>query len=283
MRISEINIYPVKSLKKIGLQEAIVEKRGLRHDRRWMLTDKLGMFFTQREFPKMATIAVEVSDDWVCFTAPYANELRIPVTPGSGRRQNVTIWQSTCEGEIYDDGTNQWFSDVLGTDCQLVNMPDETRRHVSERFDTGGDIVSFADGYPLLLIGESSLADLNSKLDSPLPMNRFRPNLVMTDTDAFAEDGWKKIKIGEAIFRVTKPSERCVITTVDQMRGELTGKEPLKTLASFRMAKTVFPKSYASLGLNDASVLFGENLIPETPGTTVRVGDTVEVLEERDH
>src|SRR5262245_56175257 len=251
MHISEINIYPVKSLKGIGLTEARVEKRGLTHDRRWMLTDRENIFFTQREFPKMALISVEVSEDCLRFSTLGADELRVPLAPATGDRRQVTIWQSVCEGEVYDEAVNRWFSAVLETDCQLVHMPDTTERHVSERFDSGNDIVSFADGYPLLVIGENSLADLNERLAdkdvrAPLPMNRFRPNVVVSDSDAFAEDKWARIRIGEATFRVAKPCARCVITTVDQSRGEFDGKEPLRTFAEFRAARDVYPKTFES-------------------------------------
>jgi uncharacterized protein YcbX len=163
---------------------------------------------------------------------------------------------------------------------------------VSEKFDRGDDIVSFADGYPLLLIGEGSLANVNERLHDiyrdeeygqklPLPMNRFRPNLVVQGSDPFEEDNWSRIRVGEAIFRVVKPCARCVMTTVDQARGEFDGKEPLKTISTFRMAKDVFPNSYESLGQTANAVLFGENLIPENPGTTIRIGDEIEVLETR--
>ncbi len=198
--------------------------------------------------------------------------------PETGDRRQLTIWQSICEGEVYGEAVNGWFRDVLGTDCQLVHMPDSTERHVSERFDTGGDIVSFADGYPLLLIGESSLADLNSHLPVELPMNRFRPNLVVAGSDAFAEDHWQRISIGEAEFRVVKPCARCVIPTVDQSTGRFTGKEPLKTLARLRAARDVYPGTFGSLGLSAQDAVFGQNLIPETVGGMIRVGDAVEIL-----
>ena len=278
MNLSSINIYPVKSLKGIGLTKTMVEKRGLRHDRRWMLTDKANVFFTQREFPKMATIEVTVGDDSVKFTANGSTDLIVPLMPGTQDRRQVTIWQSVCEGEVYDDGANSWFSEVLGIDCQLVYMPDATERHVNERFDTGNDIVSFADGYPLMMLGENSLAELNSRLPETLPMNRFRPNLVVAGSDAFAEGTWKRIRIGDVTFRVVKPCVRCVMTTVDQTSGEFDGKEPLKTLASYRMAKDVYPLSYEAKGLSSNGVLFGENLIPDSPGL-MAIGDTLEVLE----
>ena len=278
MHISEINIYPIKSLKGISLDSAIVEERGLRFDRRWMLTTPDGMFFTQREFPRMATMSVWIEEDGsgLGVAADRFGDVFIPFEPDTDKKQQVTIWQSVCEGEIYGAALNEWFSDVLGTDCQLVYMPDDSRRSVNSRFDRGNEVVSFADGYPLMVLSEATLDDLNMRLDEPLPMNRFRPNLVVSGAEAFAEDEWGKVRIGDAIFRSTKPCERCVITTVDQTRGEFAGKEPLKTLAAYRMAKDVIPERYESLGVGANAVLFGQNLIPETPGAAIRVGDAVE-------
>jgi len=281
MHISQINIYPIKSLKGLALQDSVVEKRGLRYDRRWMLTDPDGMFFTQREVPKMAAVTVEILGGGLRVTADGYESMEIPFEPDRGERQSVTVWQSEVEGEAYLGAISEWFSDVLSKRCQLVRMPESSERHVSEKFDTGKDIVSFADGYPLLLIGEASLEELNSRLETPVPMNRFRPNVVVTGTNPFEEDRWARIKIGEAVFRVVKPSARCVITTVDQATGEFDGKEPLKTLASFRMAKDAFPKSFESFGHNPTAVLFGENLIPESDSATISVDDEVEVIEKR--
>lgn len=292
MHISEINIYPIKSLKGISLESSPLEKRGLRFDRRWMLTDRDGMFFTQRQAPKMAAIAVEVTSDGLRVTSAEAGDMKIPSEPDRGHGQDVTVWHSNVAGLVYNGEVSEWFSDVLGRNCQLVLMPETSERHVSERFDQGDDIVSFADGYPLLLIGEGSLAEVNERLHGrykdeeygeklPLPMNRFRPNLVVRGSDPFAEDRWAKIRVGEAIFRVVKPCGRCVMTTVDQARGAFDGKEPLQTMASFRMAKDVFPDSYESFDQKPNAVLFGENLIPENPGTTICIGDEVEVLETR--
>jgi uncharacterized protein len=292
MIVSKINIYPIKSLKGISLSESSVEKRGLRYDRRWMLTDKDGIFFTQREVPKMATVTVAADFSGLTVTADGFPAMRIPAEPDRGERQAVIVWQSTVSGEVYLGEISEWFSEVLERRCQLVRMPETSERHVNSRFDTGKDIVSFADGYPLLLIGEASLADLNERIarranasdeeaPTPLPMNRFRPNVVVQGSEPFEEDQWSTIRIGETIFRVVKPCARCVITTVDQNTGEFNGKEPLRTLASYRKAKDVFPKSYESLGHDPMEVLFGENLIPKNPGSTLRIGDRVTVIENR--
>ena len=280
MHISEINIYPIKSLKGISLDAATVEERGLRHDRRWMLTTPDGMFFTQREFPKMALISTWIEDDGLGLgvAAQSFGDVFVPMQPDTGHKQQVTIWQSVCEGEVYGGALNEWFSDAIGTNCQLVYMPDDARRSVNPRFNKNDDVVSFADGYPLMVLSEASLADLNSRLEEQLPMNRFRPNIVVSGSDSYAEDDWGKIRIGEAVFRSTKPCERCVITTVDQARGEFAGKEPLKTLASYRMARDVIPERLESLRISETAVLFGQNLIAESVGATVRVGDAIEVL-----
>lgn len=291
MHISEINIYPIKSLKGISLESSLVEERGLQFDRRWMLTTSDGMFFTQREFPQMATISVWIEEDGggLGVAADRFGDVFVPMEPDTGNKQQVTIWQSVCEGEVYGAALNEWFSDVIGADCQLVYMPVSTRRNVNPRFNKNHDVVSFADGYPLMAIGEASLADLNERIANnaqdadedvcvPLPMNRFRPNVVVADSEAFAEDSWNKIRVGEAVFRATKPCERCVVTTVDQSSGEFAGKDPLKTLATYRMAKDVIPDRYEALGVGANAVLFGQNLIAETLGAKIKVGDTVGVV-----
>lgn len=291
MQVSGVNIYPVKSLTGVALQEVIVTKRGFQHDRRWMLTDRENMFFTQRQFPKMATITVEVTGNGLRVTSKDGDILNIPFRPESGERRQVTIWQSVCEAEVYDDQVNEWFGRVLDIDCQLVHMPDTTERHVSERFDSGNDIVSFADGYPVMLLGEKSLEELNRRIAEsgsadkevrvPLPMNRFRPNIVVSGSDAFAEDGWQRIRIGEVVFRVVKPCARCSITTVDQVQGKFTGKEPLRTFAKFRAARDVYPETFESFGIPAPDVLFGQNLIPESSGGMISIGDSVEVIERK--
>jgi len=266
MHLSSINIYPVKSLKGIPLNEAIVEDRGLRYDRRWMLVDENSKFLTQREFPVMAAISVNFDTDKFVASAD-GRRIEVPLAPGTNEFRSTKIWTSSVRSEVYADEINKWFSEALGTTCSLVAMPEGAHRAVNpiyavRRFK---DAVSFADGYPFMLIGEASLADLNSRLNEPVPMNRFRPNLVVTSSEAFAEDNWRIIMIGSTVFHVVKPCERCTIPTVDQETGERTGKELLLTLSIYRTVK--------------GNVLFGQNLIAENAGGTMRVGDKVEVLE----
>jgi len=279
MKVSEINIFPVKSLRGITLNESIVENRGLQHDRRWMLTDRENVFFTQREFPKMATISMKLNGGGWVFSAEGVRDLPISPRPEVAEKRDVTVWSSVCEAEVYGQHVNDWFSDVLDTPCQLVYMPDDSTRGINPLFDKGNEIVSFADGYPLMVLGEASLEDLNSRLEGPLPMNRFRPNLVIKGSDAYAEDAWKRVRIGNTIFRSTKPCARCVMTTVDQARGEFDGKEPLRTFAAYRKAQQVIPDTYEAMGMGKNDVLFGQNLVPENVGDVIRVGDTVDVLE----
>jgi uncharacterized protein YcbX len=312
MHLSEINIYPVKSLKGISLQSSVVEPKGLEFDRRWIVVDAGGKFLTQRELPRMATIEVRVTCDGLEARGATGESINVQ-TPSAGDRVTTEVWGRPGVALRCDSETNEWFSDVLGAEVELRYMPGDAGRPVRPPFDRNGHVTGFADGYPLLLIGEASLADLNERIGrsadalvrmdgaspsrgplnegqaaedladrcvgSPLPMNRFRPNLVVAAAEPFAEDDWSRIRVGEAVFRSTKPCDRCVMTTVDQAKGEFAGKEPLKTLATYRKAVQVIPDRYESYFLPPNSVLFGQNLIPETSGVTIRVGDDVEVIE----
>nr|MBA3784950.1 MOSC domain-containing protein [Acidobacteriota bacterium] len=222
-----------------------------------------------RNFPKMATVSVEILENGL--RVSQSNDgLVIPFEPNTNETESVKIWSSRCRAQVYEDNINEWFSDALKTNCRLVLMPAETKRKVSYFYAVHkDDVVSFADAYPFLLIGESSLADLNSRLKNPVPMNRFRPSFVVSGADAFAEDGWRRIRIGDVVFHLVKPCARCVVTTIDQSNGAKQGVEPLKTLASFRIPKRSIKKK----------ILFGQNLIAENVGKIVNVGDAVEVLE----
>ena len=279
MYISKINIFPIKSLGGISLENAIVEDRGLQYDRRYLLVDEDGKFLTQREYSKMALIDVSINKDYLEVGIKGFETLRISKEFENAEKTNVQIWSSFCDALIADEKTNQWFSEVLNFNCRLVQMPVSTHRQINETFNKGNEVVSFADGYPILIISESSLADLNSKLESSIPMNRFRPNIVVSDAEAFAEDSWKKIKIGNTVFRSTKPCARCVVTTIDQETGVSDVKEPLKTLATYRKSFDVFPDSFEHFGLVKNDVLFGQNLVAENFGEGIKTGDKIEVLE----
>ena len=262
MFLSEINIYPVKSTKGISLQTARVENRGIQFDRRWMVVDNEGVFISQREAPRLALISIEIGAMDLIVNAPGSRSLSIPTGARNSERVSVRVWDDLVSAVSMGGDAASWFSDFLGIPCRLVYMPEETHRRVEPEYATNNDIVSFADAFPLLLISQASLDDLNSRLAEPVPMNRFRPNLVVEGCTAFEEDRWKGIRVGEIVFRVVKPCSRCVTTTVNQATG-VRGKEPLATLSQYRKI--------------NGNVYFGQNIIPAATGR-LRVGDQVEII-----
>lgn len=262
MTLTAIYIYPLKSARGTGLPEADVETLGLAGDRRWMLVDENDTFLSQREHAKLALVETRLSAGSLTVSAPEMPPLEIQPSQ-AWARTTVRIWRDDVEAAVAEHPASTWFSNYLGTPCRLVYLDDPASRPVDPSHSKDEEFVSFADGFPLLLTASDSLDELNRRLDEPLPMNRFRPNVVVSGGGAFAEDEWKHIQIGEAEFRVAKPCARCVVTTVDQQTGE-PGKEPLRTLATFRK--------------RDGKVHFGQNLIPLKLGR-IRVGDPVEVLD----
>lgn len=268
-----IHLYPVKALAGAAPDTAVVEPWGLAGDRRWMLVDADGKFVTQRPRPQLALATAEYAPDGgIRVTAPGMPELSVAVPePGAGGTVPVEVWRSKLDAVHAGPAAAEWFSAYLGVDVTLVHMDDPAhRRPVDPEFSRPGDTVTFADGFPLLITTTSSLNALNSLIaqgdhadEGPLPMNRFRPNVVVAGTAPWAEDDWRRIRIGEVTFRVVKPCSRCVVTTTDQRTGE-RGKEPLRTLSRHRRT--------------DDNLLFGTNLIPEGRGT-IRLGDPFEVLD----
>jgi len=273
MILSEINIYPIKSLRGITLQSAEIEDRGLRNDRRWMLVDEDDRFVTQRVLPKMALIDVAIDTRALSVSCDGFGAQKIDLEPEGVVSRPVTVFSSTVPGEIYQGEVNEWFSDVLGKRLRLVRMPPSSRREVSEEYRRRlSDIVSFADGYPFLLIGEASLADLNTRLAEPVEMKRFRPNFVVEGSYPYEEDRWEQFRIGANTFYGVKLKGRCVVTTIDPATGAIAGKDPLLTLSKYRGGV-----------LNDKrGAFFGQNLIAEAAAGTVSVGDRVEVDVFRD-
>jgi uncharacterized protein YcbX len=259
--LAAIHIYPVKSLAGIALGEAEVTERGLRHDRRFMVVDPRGEFFTQRDFPKMATVWTEIAGGELRLAAPDVGEVALDAEPAGGVPMTVRVWNATCEAVAPSPAADRWLSGYLGTDCRLVYMPERTRRALNPKYGDGS-AVSFADGYPFLVTNEASLADLNTRLSRPVPMNRFRPNLVVSGAGAFAEDGWRDFRVGAAAFRMAKPCGRCQVTTTDQTTGEVMGPEPLSVLTAYRDS-------------TEFGARFGMNAVAAGRGT-VRVGDPVD-------
>ncbi len=263
IRISALYVYPVKGCAGIAVPEARVTWRGLAHDRRWMLIDERGNFLSQRSLPKLCLLRTVLRDGGIGLSFPGAGEASLPLRAGEGPRASARVWGFES-GAIVHEAASAWASRALGVaGCRVVFMPDEVRRPVEPAFARPGDVVSFADEYPVLLASNASLADLNARLDAPVTMARFRPNVVLEGAAAFAEDAFRRVRFGGVDWRMPKPCSRCQVVTVDPATGE-TSPEPLRTLSTYRRAGN--------------AVLFGANLVPEAEGL-VRVGDELEVLE----
>jgi len=262
--LKTISIYPVKSLHGIDVKTARVERMGLEDDRRLMVVDPQGLFLTQREHARMALIHPILTDTSLSLSAPGMQELTVPVLK-QGRRIQVEIWKSSgVESIDQGDLVAQWLSDFLKMPARLVCMADGYLRKVSADYAIqADDHVSFADAYPILIVSQESLDDLNSRMEQPIPINRFRPNLVVSGTTPFGEDAWKRLRIGGVEMALVKPCARCNVPTIDQDSAE-SGKEPNTTLAKYRKF--------------NGKVMFGVNVIPLTTGC-LNAGDTVEILE----
>ena len=270
--LSDMWRYPVKSCRGQQLAEAVVEPWGLAGDRRWMLTDADGKFVTARDHPALVLVTPAIDDGAIWLRTPGLPDLKVPVPADDAPVTPVRVWASELDAAVAGDEAGQWLSKVTGFDARLVYLDDPTRRKTNPDYSQDGDLVSFADGFPLLATTESSLERLNEWIaagdhaaEGPLPMARFRPNVVIAGAEPFAEDDWRRVMIGDMTFRVAKPCGRCVLTTVDPETAT-KGKEPLATLARHRRW--------------DGNVWFGVNLIPDAPRQgAIRVGDPAEILE----
>ena len=264
--LSDLYIYPVKSLGGIRLRESVVEPRGLRHDRRWLIVNARNQFMTQRQNAEMALLDVHPAYNGFLLThrqRPDLLPLYVPFEASPEHTLFVTIWDDMVFAWRADRAVDEWLSDALGQPCKLVYMSDMVRRDVEPELNPEGQLVSFADGYPFLLIGQASLEELNSRLTQPVPMNRFRPNLVFTGGEAYLEDTWNEFRVGNLGFRAVRACGRCVMTTINQQTAEKS-PEPLRTLATYR---TIGNK-----------VMFGPNVTSRSRGV-LQVGDAITVLD----
>jgi len=231
------------------------------------LIDENNRFFTQREFPQMALLQTSIEDDrlYVFEKNSTDKKLVLPLSPASADETFIVrIWDDDCDAQLVSKEANEWFSKKLNCNCRLVYMPHSTRRKVDIQYAKHDEITNFSDGYPLLIIGQSSLDDLNSRLAEPLPINRFRPNLVFAGGRPFQEDDMEHFKINELDFYGVKPSARCVVTTINQETG-VAGKEPLKTLSSYRSKNN--------------KVYFGQNVLMRGEGK-IKVDDKIEIVRQ---
>ncbi|MFC9909935.1 MOSC domain-containing protein [Streptomyces sp. NPDC059862] len=268
--LQSIHVHPVKAFRGLAPRQAVVEPWGLAGDRRWVLIDDGGKVVTQRQQPRLALAAAELVPGGIRLSAPGLDPLTVAVPEPVGTL-TLQIFRDKVEGVLADAAAHAWCSEFVGADVRLVHMDDPAvRRPVDPDYALPGETVTFADGYPLLLTSAASLDALNSLIaqngladEGPLPMNRFRPNVVVAGAAPWAEDAWRRIAIGEVTFRVAKMCGRCVVTTTDQSTAE-RGREPLHTLVRHRRI--------------GGKLVFGQNLVPQSVGT-IRVGDPVRIIE----
>lgn len=274
LTLTTIYRYPIKSCRRDEMQQAEVEPWGLAGDRRWMLVDDAGAVVTARERRPLLRVTPSLDGTALHLRAPGRPSLTVKVP--EGELALVSVWSSRLHATLAAPEAHAWFSEVAGTSLRLVYLDDPMRRPPNPQFSGADDRVSFADGYPLLLASEASLACLNRWIaagprasDGPLPMTRFRPNVVVGGAEPWAEDGWRRLRIGDVTFRAVKGCDRCVMTMIDPETLART-KEPIATLARHRRW--------------DGATWFAMNLIPDAvaAGATIRVGDPVEILERVD-
>jgi uncharacterized protein YcbX len=262
--IAGLVVYPVKSCRGIAMPSAELTERGLAHDREWMIVDTAARFVSQRELPRLALIGTALSDGALTLTAPGWDPLAIPLD-ASGARTPVTVWRDTVQAIDAGDGAARWLSSWCERELRLVRFDPGVRRTCNRTYvgDSGAH-TAFADAYPLLVLAEASLAELNTRLSSPLPMNRFRPNVVLSGTEAYDEDHIDEIVAGAIRLRLVKPCTRCQTTTTDQATGDRSN-EPLATLATYRMNAAL------------EGVTFGVNaIVTAGAGATLHVGAVTE-------
>jgi uncharacterized protein len=265
VRLVEIRRYPVKSLRGHALEAGQIERIGLAGDRRWMIVDSEAKFLTQRQHPKLAQIDAEPFSWGVRLSHDIFGGLDVAFPDEDGPTERVVVWRDQAPARVAAEAS-AFLSSFLGAPVRLVFFHDRDARPVDPTFGRPDDRVSFADGFPILLTSIASLGDLNRRAKETLTMDRFRANLVIDGAAPWAEDCWRRIRVGGLTFRIVKPCARCAIPTLDPTTGaRLESGEPLRTLAKFHRAA-------------NGGVIFGQNLIPDEFGP-VRTGDSVEVLE----
>ena len=266
LQVSQLFIYPIKSLGGIAKQDIEITSTGFKHDRRWMLVDDQNVFLTQRTYPQMALLQTAETGTGITVTNKLnsSQSITIPFETSYAAKTKVIVWDDVCDAFEINEELNAWFSEMLHINCKLVYMPDDTKRLVDKRYATNDEITSFADGYPILMIGQSSLDNLNEKLTEALPVNRFRPNIVFTGGHAHIEDEMAVFEINAVNFFGVKPCARCMITTINQQTAE-AGKEPLRTLAGYRMKNN--------------KIYFGQNVLQQQNGS-IQIGNEIKILRQ---
>ncbi len=264
IRLTEVYRYPIKSLRGLSLDTSKVESYGLENDRCMMLVDESGLFISQRKYPQLALIEVRAESNQIKLTDINQSTITVDKNSFSENQMKVDVWGDSCSAFVAIEAVNRWFSKLLQKNVFLVKYDLNNPRASDPDYSESSDIVSFADGFPILLISQGSLDNLNSQLQEPVSMLNFRPNLVVDGCDAFKEDEWKRITIGSVSFDLVKQCSRCVLTTVNPKTGNKDKQgQPLRTLSSYRRSKM--------------GVVFGMNLLPRTLGQ-IEVGDALKVI-----
>jgi uncharacterized protein YcbX len=267
MKVAALACYPVKSLRGHSLQRATIDRIGIAGDRRWAVVNHGGRFQTQRELPAMATIDVLRRPGGITLVHCEHGRFDVPVPDARAEARDITVWRDRVPVRMASAGADTFVSAVLGRPLRLAFLDNPEARPIDPAFATGGEAVNLSDGFPLLVTTRESLDDLNRRLANPLQMRRFRPNIVIEGGEAWAEDRWRRLRIGDLELRIVKPCARCSITTLDPLTGTRRyGDEPLTTLRGFHRA-------------GNGGIIFGQNAIPADAGE-IAVGDAVELLEE---
>lgn len=271
VQLSQISIYPIKSTASIQLSNSWVDELGLSFDRRFVLTDDKYQFITARTEPKLCLIQANITATGLILTAPDMPKLTINYHQLTDFYKKIFIWDDHINAQQGSHEHQLWFSRYLNRPCQLLHFGELSKRNVPNT-SSRTDKLAFADGYPLLLISQASLDDLNSRSPTTITMNQFRPNLVIENCEAFAEDTWQHIRIGEVEFEVQKPCTRCILTTVDPATAKVdSNQEPITSLKTFRQAAD---------GELKGEILFGQNLVPLNQGQ-IKVNDTVTIIKKK--
>lgn len=263
MKLTGLFIYPIKACGGIRVEHARVTDRGLEHDRRWMLVDERGIFFTQRTDARLANVQCSLEGEHLVVSVVGHGATRVPLAlqqdASHAQWKDVVVWRSSLRALVHPEGS-AFFSAYLGRPLWLVYMPDEVERAVNPMFARPTDRVSFADGYPFLIVSEQSLADLSTRVGRPMAVERFRPNLLIDGDAPYVEDTLKSFTLGNVCFHAVKPCERCVVTTID-LTASKPDNQPLRTLVGYRRGPV-------------RGVIFGMNLVHDGVGQ-LRVGDVV--------
>jgi len=258
--INQLSIHPVKSTRGIDVDSLKFDRRGPIFDRHWLVIDSKNQFLTQRQHPKMCLIGTQIDGQVLTLTAP--DKFSIMVVGTTSEERQIQIWKDSVSATDCGDEVAQWLSDYMQKDCRLVCMPEHSQRLVDPDYAKENQTVGFADGFPIMLVSKASLDNFNSKLDSPVGMDRFRPNIVIDGCEPYAEDNWKQIQIGDITFSLVKPCARCIVPSIDQQTG-IKQTEILNALNKYRR--------------RDRKTYFGQNALHDKSGE-IHVGDHVTII-----